>query len=84
MERWNVGILGIEGGESVPFGSGALHLRTALLGQGAENSLASASSLRQADAPPTSFRVIPISGHFGTEGGFSLRLPFPLATNPDF
>jgi hypothetical protein len=26
MERWNVGILGIKNGESVPFGSGALAL----------------------------------------------------------
>jgi hypothetical protein len=24
MERWNVGVLGIESGESAPFGSGAL------------------------------------------------------------
>jgi hypothetical protein len=58
MERWNVGILGIKNGESVPFGSRALRLRIASLRQEAKNSWPSASSPPEADAPPTSFRVI--------------------------
>ena len=67
MERWNVGILGIENGERAPFGSGALRLKIAEfilrnegLRQEAKNSWPSASSPPQVDAPPTSFRVIPI------------------------
>ena len=60
MERWNVGILGAESGESAPFASGALRLKIASLREEAKNSWPSASSPLQADVPPTFFRAIPI------------------------
>ena len=60
MECWISGIMRIKIGKSVTFGSGALRLRITSLRHKAKYSWLSASSPPQADAPPTSIRVIPI------------------------
>jgi hypothetical protein len=74
MECWSIGIVGIERGESVTFGSGALRLRIASLRHKANDFWPSASSPPHADAPPPSIRVIPIPKH--------IIEPFQLRQSP--